>query len=109
MSRWLGELGAWAISRSIFSTPPSELTDSLARPLKKLKEDLWPDSSVVEHMSDIMHLSGYDAAYDFALDCAPAMVSSLPDCARSMFAGEVEESCSASLESIPMGTKMVAE
>ena len=79
-------MGAWAISRSMFSQPPPELPDMVARPLKKLKEDLLPENSLVEHMSDIMHLSGYDAAYAFALDCAPAMVSSLPDCARSMFA-----------------------
>ena len=78
-------MGGWAASRKLFVQSPSQLDDEVARPLKKLKEDVLPGSSLLEHMSNIMELSGYDAAYEFALDCAPAMVPSLPDCVRSMF------------------------
>ena len=85
MASWLSNLGDWAVGRQKCLQPPAGLPDEIARPLKKLKEEVLPDNNLLEHLSDIMELSGYDAMMEFAHGCAPAMAASLPESVKSMF------------------------
>ena len=85
MSSWVSEQGEWVVDRQTHLQPPAGVPDEIARPLKKLKEDVLPGNNLMEHMSDIMELSGHDAMMGFAHDCAPAMAASLPESFRSMF------------------------
>ena len=86
MARWLGLQTNWAMDRHFRSEPPQDIPDSLQRPLKRLREELLAEStSLVEDVSDVMHLSGLDNALQFACEAAPAVLPSMPDCVKAWY------------------------
>ena len=85
MASWLRNLEEWAVGRQKCLQPPAGLPDEIAHPLNKLKEEVLPDNNLLEHLLDIIELSGYAAMMEFARGCAPAMAASLPESVKSIF------------------------